>query len=162
MIFITGAGFEIIRSFRLIDREVFYSFGYICTHFELKVFIWNISEIFCAIQSQHLYRSPEVWKIAKINSKMDAEDLICSLCLEIFTVPVKITVCGHSFCLQCLTDSMTEATWPCPTCRTIQTKTPEQLPRNFCLEPIVEKYNSSRINICTTHDLQKKLCEYLV
>ena len=98
-------------------------------------------------------------KSSTLIPKMEAEDLTCSLCLEIFTVPVKITVCGHSFCLQCLTDSMTEATWTCPKCRTIQIKTPEQLPRNFCLEPIVVKYKSSRINICTTHDLQKKLCK---
>ena len=90
---------------------------------------------------------------------MDAEDLTCSLCLEIFTAPVKITRCGHSFCGHCLA-GITEAAWPCPKCRTVQNQTPEQLPRNFVLEPIAEKYKSSRKNICTTHDLQKKLRKY--
>merc|ERR1711953_369110 len=88
--------------------------------------------------------------------KMDEEDLKCSLCLEIFTLPVKLTRCGHSFCGQCLA-GMAEATWPCPKCRTVQNQTPEQLPRNYGLDPIVEKFKSSRKTICSTHDLKKKL-----
>ena len=87
---------------------------------------------------------------------MDADDLTCSLCLDIFAVPVKVTRCGHSFCAKCLT-GMTELTWPCPKCRIVQYQTPDQLSRNYCLEPIVEKFNSSRKMICTTHGLLKKL-----
>ena len=95
---------------------------------------------------------------SKTIPKMDEEDLKCSLCLEIFTLPVKMTRCGHSFCGQCLT-GMTEATWPCPECRTVQNQTPDQLPRNYGLEPIIEKFKFSR-KICSIHNLQKKLRKY--
>ena len=91
---------------------------------------------------------------------MDEEDLKCSLCLEIFTLPVKLTRCGHSFCGQCLA-GMAEATWPCPKCRTVQNQTPEQLPRNYGLEPIVEKFKSSRKTICATHDLKRNFVSAL-
>ena len=146
------------------DREVFLFFRLYLHLFSIKSFYLKhyISGFFVRFKVNIYINHLKCEKSSTLIPKMEAEDLTCSLCLEIFTVPVKITVCGHSFCLQCLTDSMTEATWPCPKCRTIQTKTPEQLPRNFCLEPIVEKYKSSRTNICTTHDLQKKLCKYSV
>ena len=92
------------------------------------------------------------------HSKMNEEDFKCSVCLEFLTVPVKITRCGHSFCGQCLA-GMTEVTWPCPECRTVQNRTPDELPRNYGLESIVEKFKSSRKAICATHDLKQKVCK---
>ena len=87
---------------------------------------------------------------------MEAEDLTCSLCLEIFSPPVRITRCGHSFCDQCLT-SMTATLWPCPECRAEQNQAPEDLTRNYFLEGLIEKFKDSRNKICMTHDLKKKL-----
>ena len=87
---------------------------------------------------------------------MDAEELNCLLCLEIFTAPVKMTSCGHSFCGKCLS-GMTDATWPCPKCRAVQNETSEQLPRNYNLESIIEMFKFSRQSICETHVLKNKL-----
>ena len=87
---------------------------------------------------------------------MDAEDLKCSLCLDFFTPPVRITRCGHNFCDECLT-MMTTETWPCPECRAEQNQMARELTRNFFLERTVEKFKDSRKYICTAHDLKKKL-----
>ena len=87
---------------------------------------------------------------------MDADNLKCSLCLDFFTSPVQITSCGHSFCGKCLT-MMTTATWSCPDCRTEQNKIPAELTRNYFLERIVDNFKETRKNICTAHDLKKKL-----
>ena len=91
---------------------------------------------------------------------MEAEDLTCSLCLDLFSSPVRITRCGHSFCGQCLT-SMTATLWPCPECRVEQNQKPEDLARNYFLERTIEKFKDSRKKICTTHDLKKKLRKLL-
>ena len=90
---------------------------------------------------------------------MEAEDLFCSLCLDFFVPPIRITRCGHSFCDGCLT-GMTALTWPCMECRTDQNQRPIELTRNFGLERTVEKFKEGRKNMCTTHSLQKRLCEY--
>ena len=87
---------------------------------------------------------------------MEAEDLTCSVCLEIFSPPVRITRCGHSFCTQCLT-SMTATLWPCPECRVEQNQAPEDLTRNYFLERTILKFMDSRDKICMTHGLKKKL-----
>ena len=92
---------------------------------------------------------------------MESEDLTCSLCLDYFSPPVRITRCGHSFCDQCLTSTgITEATWSCPECRAEQNQTPAELARNYFLERTIEKFKNSRKQICATHDLKKKLRKY--
>ena len=90
---------------------------------------------------------------------MDAEDLLCSLCLDFFTPPVCITRCGHSFCVQSLT-RMPAPTWQCPECRTDQNERPAGLTRNFFLERTVEKFKDSRKDNCSVHNLRKKLRKY--
>ncbi|XP_061591084.1 zinc-binding protein A33-like [Cololabis saira] len=45
-----------------------------------------------------------------------SEDLTCSVCLSIFSDPV-ILVCGHSFCRECITVSLSSGQ-QCPQCRT--------------------------------------------
>ena len=87
---------------------------------------------------------------------MEAKDLTCSVCLDLFSPPVRITRCGHSFCGWCLT-SMTATVWSCPECRAEQNQAPADLARNYFLEQTVEKFKDSRNKICTTHDLKKKL-----
>ena len=91
---------------------------------------------------------------------MEEEDHQCALCLDFFTGPVRMTNCGHNFCQQCLI-GMAETPWMCPECRTEQHQQPEQLARNFYLEKMVEKFIESRKNICSAHNLQKKLRKYL-
>lgn len=54
-----------------------------------------------------------------------AEKLVCSICLELFTVPVTLP-CGHNFCERCIGDHKSKQEqaaagakrgYPCPECR---------------------------------------------
>ena len=50
-----------------------------------------------------------------------------------------MTSCGHSYCLQCirpLADQSVE--WNCPLCQTRQKVIPQQLPRNYTLEQVLQ------------------------
>ena len=89
---------------------------------------------------------------------METEDLTCFICLDYLRLPIRITRCGHSFCGQCLI-SMSATKWLCPECRVEQNQAPAELARNYVLERTVEKFKESKKNICTTHDLKKKLRE---
>ena len=91
-------------------------------------------------------------------SKME-EELKCSVCLDFFKSPVRITSCGHNYCQECLT-GLEPIPWLCPECRTEQEQSPEQLIRNLFLERSVENFVESRKKICVVHDLPKKLCKY--
>ena len=107
---------------------------------------------------------------ASPNIKMEkfSEELICPLCMDLFTGNVRITKCGHNYCEGCLTAMISadedtwnyDGTWPCPECRTEQTEAPAELTRNYALERSVVNYKTSTENICAAHDLKKKLCEY--
>ena len=73
---------------------------------------------------------------------MEEEDLKCSLCLDFFTAPIRITNCGHDYCQECLAIAAIAgaAVWPCPECRAEQNQPPEQLAKNFRLERTVERF----------------------
>ena len=45
------------------------------------------------------------------------DKLNCPICLGIFTKPTSLTVCGHSFCEQCIKNSIT-CKRECPVCKT--------------------------------------------
>ena len=87
------------------------------------------------------------------------EELKCSLCLDFFKSPVRMTPCGHNYCQECLA-GMAAIPWHCPECRMEQQERPEQLARNFFLERTVKHFVESRKNICGVHDLPKKLRKY--
>ena len=98
-----------------------------------------------------------------------SEELICALCMDLFTGNVRITKCGHNYCEGCLTAMISadednldyDNTWSCPECRTEQTEDPSELTRNYALERSVVNYKTSKENICADHDLKKKLRKYL-
>ena len=104
---------------------------------------------------------------------MEEADLKCALCLDLFTAPVLITKCGHNFCSKCLNANLESSaadsdadsddeSWSCPECRTTFDVQIEDLARNFFVERTLEKFQISRQNICGAHNLQKKLCKYVL
>ena len=81
--------------------------------------------------------------------------LDCSVCLESLTTPICLP-CGHTFCLQCVTDHahtfrgdpVNDETFNCPTCRQTVAIPDEgigKLPRNYLAERMKEKNTSTKI-----------------
>ncbi|XP_074117953.1 E3 ubiquitin/ISG15 ligase TRIM25 isoform X2 [Sminthopsis crassicaudata] len=68
-----------------------------------------------------------------------ADELTCSICLEIFQEPVT-TPCGHNFCSRCLDETWTvqDSQFFCPQCRTCFQVRP-QLKKNTVLCAVVEQ-----------------------
>ncbi|NXC55758.1 TRI65 protein, partial [Aleadryas rufinucha] len=73
------------------------------------------------------------------------EKLVCSICLELFRVPVTLS-CGHNFCKRCISDHWdkqkqaaggTDASYTCPECRRSFQRCPE-LEKNVTLYSVVE------------------------
>ncbi|XP_067307207.1 E3 ubiquitin-protein ligase TRIM39-like isoform X1 [Pseudorasbora parva] len=65
-----------------------------------------------------------------------AEELQCSICLDVFTDPVS-TPCGHSFCKSCLNQSWDNSqTYRCPLCKEPFSKRPD-LKINTALREVV-------------------------
>ena len=73
--------------------------------------------------------------------------------------------CGHNFCHACLVANIQEeGEWPCPECRTIQTKTIDSLTRARFVERAVEKFNSKKSETkaaCATHGMPYSLCKII-
>lgn len=74
-----------------------------------------------------------------------AEELTCSICLELFKVPVT-TPCGHNFCGSCLDETWTVqgAPFQCPQCRTAYPARP-QLRKNTVLCAVVEQFAQAEL-----------------
>lgn len=66
-----------------------------------------------------------------------SEDLVCSICLSIFSDPVTL-LCGHSFCRQCITGVL-DATHRCPHCQAAISTEGKSLPTSFILRSLAEK-----------------------
>ncbi len=67
---------------------------------------------------------------AKKQAKKEKDELLCPLCISMFTDPVK-TICGHTFCASCLSShqgSAHESSGTCPACRAVISKsaTPDE------------------------------------
>ncbi|XP_008070210.1 E3 ubiquitin/ISG15 ligase TRIM25 [Carlito syrichta] len=69
-----------------------------------------------------------------------AEELSCSICLELFKEPVT-TPCGHNFCGSCLNETwvVQGAPYLCPQCRAVYTTRP-QLHKNTVMCTVVEQF----------------------
>ncbi|XP_008938375.1 PREDICTED: tripartite motif-containing protein 65-like, partial [Merops nubicus] len=70
-----------------------------------------------------------------------SQKLECSICLELFRVPVTLP-CGHSFCKRCISDHWqvpagAERGYTCPECRRAFEQPPE-LEKNVTLCNVVE------------------------
>ncbi|XP_037019619.2 E3 ubiquitin/ISG15 ligase TRIM25 [Artibeus jamaicensis] len=70
-----------------------------------------------------------------------AEELTCSICLDLFRMPVT-TPCGHNFCGQCLDETWAApgAAYQCPQCRRTYKVRP-QLHKNTVLCAVVEQFS---------------------
>uniref|UniRef100_A0A8C4T5U7 E3 ubiquitin/ISG15 ligase TRIM25-like n=1 Tax=Erpetoichthys calabaricus TaxID=27687 RepID=A0A8C4T5U7_ERPCA len=72
------------------------------------------------------------------------DEFTCSVCLDTLTDPVTI-LCGHSFCLKCLTDCWDQSQeCSCPQCRHTFTTRPE-LNRNTLLNEVIKKLKKTTI-----------------
>ncbi|KAB5579163.1 hypothetical protein PHYPO_G00191960 [Pangasianodon hypophthalmus] len=71
------------------------------------------------------------------SSLLSEEQLLCSICLDVFTDPVT-TPCGHNFCKSCLTQCW-EKSQHCPLCKDNFTKRPE-LKINTTLREVADHF----------------------
>ncbi|XP_068923506.1 putative nuclear envelope pore membrane protein POM 121B [Petaurus breviceps papuanus] len=83
-----------------------------------------------------------------------ANELTCSICLEIFRQPVT-SPCGHNFCLPCLDQAWTVQgpSFSCPQCRACFPERP-QLKKNTVLCAVVEQLQQAQ----SRWDLGQSLC----
>lgn len=81
-----------------------------------------------------------------------AEELMCSICLEPFRVPVT-TPCGHNFCGSCLDETwaVQGAPYQCPQCRRAYQVRP-QLHKNTVLCAVVEQFLKAELARATVPD----------
>ncbi|XP_062905846.1 E3 ubiquitin/ISG15 ligase TRIM25-like isoform X1 [Mobula hypostoma] len=93
-----------------------------------------------------------------------AEELTCSVCLELFQNPVALP-CQHSFCAKCINDVWDHSETPfrvsCPQCR--QTFSPRpSLVKNHTLQNIMEKYNTQPPVAAASAPTAPVMCEYCI
>lgn len=83
--------------------------------------------------------------MASPTSQKLEEKLVCSICLELFRVPVTLP-CGHNFCKLCISNhwqkqeqepAWAESGYTCPECRRVFNQRPE-LKKNVTLCSVVE------------------------
>ncbi|KAB5579167.1 hypothetical protein PHYPO_G00192000 [Pangasianodon hypophthalmus] len=73
------------------------------------------------------------------SSLLSEEQLLCSICLDVFTDPVT-TPCGHNFCKSCLTQCWEKSQHcHCPLCKEKFTKRPE-LKINTTLREVADQF----------------------
>ncbi|KAG2465952.1 TRI25 ligase, partial [Polypterus senegalus] len=83
--------------------------------------------------------------MAKAQLFVSKDEFTCSFCLDTLTDPVTI-LCGHSFCLKCLTDYWDQSqVYRCPKCRHTFTTRPE-LNRNTLLYEVIKKLKKTALS----------------
>ncbi|XP_076023388.1 tripartite motif-containing protein 16-like [Genypterus blacodes] len=97
--------------------------------------------------------------------QLGQDKIKCSICLDIFSVPVTIP-CGHSYCMSCINGFWNRGTpYSCPECRKTFTPRPF-LVKNNILADIVEELKKTepqavklQKNICPRHnEVMKMFC----
>ncbi|KAM9500055.1 E3 ubiquitin-protein ligase TRIM39-like [Clarias gariepinus] len=87
------------------------------------------------------------------SSLLSEEQLLCSICLDVFTDPVT-TPCGHNFCKSCLTQCWeTSQHSHCPLCKEKFTKRPE-LKINITLREVADHFKKKSVS-----DKPEVLCD---
>uniref|UniRef100_A0A8C4XC75 Uncharacterized protein n=1 Tax=Erpetoichthys calabaricus TaxID=27687 RepID=A0A8C4XC75_ERPCA len=80
------------------------------------------------------------------------DEITCSVCLDSLSDPISI-LCGHSFCLKCLTDYWDQSQeCSCPQCRRTFTMRPE-LHRNTLTDPV----RNLKEEICAKHHMSLEI-----
>ncbi|KAG2466123.1 TRI25 ligase, partial [Polypterus senegalus] len=83
--------------------------------------------------------------MAEAQMFVSQDEFICSVCLDTLTDPVTI-LCGHSFCLKCLTDCWDQSQeCSCPQCRHTFITRPE-LNRNTLLNEVIKKLKKTTLS----------------
>ena len=69
-------------------------------------------------QIKHTSKSPKntTDKLEEEHQKLDKLDNICSICLDEYSEPKKLSTCGHTFCKACI-NKWLERKSSCPCCR---------------------------------------------
>lgn len=63
--------------------------------------------------------------MATADSLLTEDQLLCSICLDVFTLPVT-TSCGHNFCKSCITQQWDmRVPWMCPLCKRVFPERPD-------------------------------------
>ncbi|XP_058250036.1 E3 ubiquitin-protein ligase TRIM21-like [Hemibagrus wyckioides] len=87
------------------------------------------------------------------SSLLSDEQLLCSICLDVFTDPVT-TPCGHNFCKSCLTQCWKKSQHcQCPLCKEKFTKKPE-LKINTTLREVADHFKKKSVS-----DKPEVLCD---
>jgi len=71
---------------------------------------------------------------------MNPTHVECSICLETYKPPIRMTNCGHSFCEGCIMPAYPKPGWRCPLCNTIHNHSAATLARNYLAEEIVASF----------------------
>ncbi|KAI4890825.1 hypothetical protein NFI96_009097, partial [Prochilodus magdalenae] len=104
--------------------------------------------------------SPSNRVMASSSSLLSEDQLLCSICLDVFTDPVS-TPCGHNFCMSCLKDYWDSSSrCQCPVCKEEFSRRPElrvntfisglaaQFKKTVCRAPVKPASSQVLCDIC--------------
>ncbi|KAH8923926.1 hypothetical protein BT69DRAFT_1281019 [Atractiella rhizophila] len=87
--------------------------------------------------------APEDFLPYQPNLTLLEKNLVCQICKDLFSVPVILTTCSHTFCSRCIRDTLsTNGNDSCPTCTTKVAE--DKLRPNTVLEEVVSAWKKAR------------------
>ncbi|KAI4890611.1 hypothetical protein NFI96_004373, partial [Prochilodus magdalenae] len=107
----------------------------------------------------------ELVVMASSSSLLSEDQLLCSICLDVFTDPAT-TPCGHNFCMVCLKECWDSSSrCQCPACKTHFPTRPELSVNTFISGLVAQFQKSVQVKPRSTpkkHPLKRKkiLCDY--
>ena len=113
---------------------------------QLDLTIWRASGVMFAVDAGDLDDDePDAWPEPE-QRKLDAS-MRCSICQELFCMPVSFSTCTHTYCSLCIRRTLKEFKVECPTCRSPAKE--EDLKPNHALEAVVGAYKAARVTLLT-------------